>query len=217
MPVSKIGRRQVLTAGAASAAALGLSPSRALASSQQPSARHTISPPLTGQYRNRRVRMGVNYVPTRSWWYAWADWDTRSIRQDLRDITDLGLDHIRIQLLWPDFQPNASYVRGEMVDRLEEMLDLAGEAGLQVEVTVLNGQLSGFLFTPAWLIQGGSSPVKNFMTDSQLIADQQFLFTTLAKRIGTHPAFLGFDIATRFSGTRSHSASSRARSRATPG
>jgi endo-1,4-beta-mannosidase len=195
MPASEIGRRRILAAGAASAAALGLVPSRALASTRQPPTSRAASKPLEGRHRNRRVRMGVNYVPTRSWWYAWADWDARSIRRDLRDITDLGLDHIRIQLLWPDFQPNASYVRGEMVDRLEEMLDLAGEAGLQAEVTVLDGQLSGFLFTPAWLIQGGSQPVKDFMTDPGLIADQQFLFTTLAKRIGAHPAFLGFDIA----------------------
>src|SRR5919197_612460 len=60
--------------------------------------------------RSRRVRFGLNYTPSRSWWYCWSDWDARSIRADLADIAALGMDHIRIMALWPELQPNATFV-----------------------------------------------------------------------------------------------------------
>lgn len=139
--------------------------------------------------------MGVNYVPSRAWWYSWGDWHLDSIRRDLADIAALHADHIRIQLIWPEFQPNAALVSEEKLDRLEHMLDAAGEVGLDVEVTVLDGQLSGFLFIPSWLIDNQTGKVHNFITDRALIESQQRLFDALGKRIGRHRRFLGFDIA----------------------
>jgi hypothetical protein len=58
----------------------------------------------------RRIRMGVNYVPSRYWWYSWGVWHADSIRRDLEDVAALGADHIRVQLIWPEFQPNAANV-----------------------------------------------------------------------------------------------------------
>jgi hypothetical protein len=143
----------------------------------------------------RRVRFGANYVPTKNWWYCWGDWDRESIRRDLHDIAALGMDHIRIQLLWPQFQPNAASVSSEHLTRLEQLVDDAGRMALDVEVTVLDGQLSGFLFVPAWLVDNQDGHIGNFITDPKLIATQQRLFGAIAQRIGTHPHFLGFDIS----------------------
>lgn len=145
--------------------------------------------------RGRRVRFGVNYVPSKNWWYSWGDWDRDSIRRDLHDIAALNADHIRIQLIWPQFQPNADLVAAEPVRRLVQLLDDAGAENLDVEVTVLDGQLSGFLFVPAFLIDNQDGRVKNFITDSKWIAVQKRLFTDLAGAIGRHPHFLGFDIS----------------------
>jgi hypothetical protein len=143
----------------------------------------------------RRVRMGVNYVPSRYWWYSWGEWHPDSIRRDLEDIAALGFDHIRIQLIWPDFQPNASYVSEEKTERLTQFLDIADAFALDVEVTVLDGQLSGFLFVPSWLIDDQTGKVRDFITDPGLIEAQHLLFDTLGRRIGDHRRFLGFDIA----------------------
>ncbi|MBB4682503.1 hypothetical protein HNR67_008621 [Crossiella cryophila] len=44
----------------------------------------------------RRIRFGVNYVPSKNWWFSWADWDRASIARDLDRIAALGMDHIRI-------------------------------------------------------------------------------------------------------------------------
>ncbi len=152
--------------------------------------------PMTARARaRRRVRFGANYVPSRKWWYVWSDWDPDGIRRDLHDIAALGMDHIRIQLLWPVFQPNAAAVGAEPVSRLVNLLNAAAEVSLDVEVTVLDGQLSGFLFVPPYLIDNGDGHIRNFVIDPKLIAVQQELFTVLARAIAGHPRFLGFDIA----------------------
>ncbi len=148
-----------------------------------------------GALHKRRVRFGVNYVPTKNWWYCWGDWDRDSIRRDLDDIVALGVDHIRIQLLWPYFQPNAQYVSAQHVVRLAALLDDAHARSLAVEVTVLDGQLSGFLFTPAFLIDNQDGHIGNIIADPKLISVQKRLFAALADQIARHPAFLGFDIS----------------------
>ncbi|MEU5988331.1 hypothetical protein ABZ806_05100 [Spirillospora sp. NPDC047418] len=72
----------------------------AAASTLLPSApAHAAAP---GRSRHRRVRFGVNYVPSKNWWFSWSDWDRRSIAADLDDIASLGMDHIRIMLIWSE-------------------------------------------------------------------------------------------------------------------
>jgi hypothetical protein len=170
-----LNRKSFLGAAGASAAAMTISPANARV--------------------RRRVRFGVNYVPTRTWWYLWSDWDADEVRRDLHDVAALGMDHVRIQLLWPEFQSNAAAVSAQNLSRLVQLLDIAHGDGLQVEVTVLDGQLSGFLFVPAYLIDNADGHVRNFITDAALIHGQLALFDALARAAGTHPAFLGFDIA----------------------
>jgi hypothetical protein len=53
-----------------------------------------------------RHRFGVNYTPSRRWWFCWNDWDADSIQRDLDAIAALGADHLRLLLIWPYFQPN---------------------------------------------------------------------------------------------------------------
>jgi endo-1,4-beta-mannosidase len=141
------------------------------------------------------VRFGANYVPTEHWWYSWSNWKRDSIRRDLQDIAALNADHIRIQALWPQFQPNANEVNAEALSRLEQLLDDADAIGLDVEVTVLDGQLSGFLFVPAFLIDNRDGHVRNVIRNRDIIAAQKRLFMAMATRIGSHPRFMGFDIA----------------------
>ncbi len=50
-----------------------------------------------------RHRFGVNYTPSRNWWFCWNDWDAGPIRRDLDALAALGADHLRIMLIWPFF------------------------------------------------------------------------------------------------------------------
>ena len=151
--------------------------------------------PAVPQHQQRRVRFGLNYTPSKSWWYCWSNWDANSIRADLADIAALGMDHIRIMAMWPDLQPQRDVRAGQQVEPVGELLDLAGEHRLDVEVTVLDGAVSGFLFVPPWLINNGTGAVTNFFTDPDAITTTERLFASLGAGIGRHPRFLGFDLS----------------------
>ncbi|GAA4600694.1 cellulase family glycosylhydrolase [Actinoallomurus liliacearum] len=187
-----MARRRFLgaTAGAAAISTL-LNPATASAAT----ATRTGVPAPADRGRHRPVRFGVNYVPSENWWFSWSDWKRASIAADLDDIASLGMDHIRIMLLWPELQPNATYVRGEQLDRLEELLDLADDRHLDVQVTVLNGAVSGVLFVPPHLIDNGNGKIRNVLTDPVAIEREQWVLGRIAERIGRHRRFMGFDLS----------------------
>jgi len=112
--------------------------------------------------------------------------------EDLQAIAALGMDHIRVQCLWPLFQPGINYVSETMLERLHVLLDIADAAGLDVEVTVLNGWMSGMSFLPAWVQP--LAPRRNIFTDPEIIQAEDLLFTRIASVIGSHRRFLGFDL-----------------------
>lgn len=144
-----------------------------------------------------KLRFGANYVPRKHWWYCWQDWDQQAIIEDLSAVADLGLDHVRIQCLWPIFQPGISSVSDSVLANLQALLDAADKAGLDVEVTVLNGWMSGLQYMPAWV-----APLKvpsrnragNVFTDREVIEAEELLFRRLADAVGRHRRFLGFDV-----------------------
>src|SRR5690242_11104142 len=96
-------------------------------------------------------RFGVNYVPSRNWYYCWNDWDASAVAHDFDRIAEVGADHLRIMLVWPWFQPNPRVVSQGHLDRLEELLRLAAERKLDVLATLYTGWLSGYRFTPPYL------------------------------------------------------------------
>ena len=186
-----VGRRTFLGAAGAAAAAAVLRQSGSAGASTPIGA----VAPVSDRARSWRVRFGVNYVPSKNWWFSLADWDRRSVDADLRDIASLGMDHIRIMLLWSELQPNSTYVRGEQLDRLAELLDLADARDLDVEVTVLNGAVSGVLFVPPYLISNSNGRIRNVLTDPVAIDREQWVLSQVAARIGHHRRFLGFDLS----------------------
>ncbi|MER7250620.1 hypothetical protein [Kribbella sp. NPDC000426] len=135
-----------------------------------------------------RPVVGVNYVPREQWWNAWVDFDEASIADDLAAIASLGCDHIRIQCLWPVFQPFPTSVSPIALKRLSTVLDRAHDVGLDVWVTVLNGFLSGWVFRPAWMHD------RNVFTDSLAISAATNLLDAVAGVVAEHPAGAGVDL-----------------------
>jgi hypothetical protein len=147
-----------------------------------------------GLRRPGRTRFGVNYTPSKNWWYCWLDWDERAVADDLRAVAALGMDHVRVQCLWPVFQPHINFVSETALRRLRALLDLADRAGLDVEVTVLDGWLSGYAFEPAWVEPKWKGEKRNIFTDPEVVEAEKLLFKALADEVGHHPRFLGFDL-----------------------
>jgi endo-1,4-beta-mannosidase len=136
-----------------------------------------------------RHRFGVNYTPSRDWWFCWNDWEAGSIRRDLDAIASLGADHLRVLLIWPYFQPNPKWVSLPHLQRLDQLLTLMGERKLDALITVFTGQLSGWLFLPPF-----NRPGEGFFTDQGMWDAEELLVDSLAQVAKAHTNVIGFDM-----------------------
>lgn len=133
-------------------------------------------------------RFGLNYVPSRQWYYAYNDWDPKAIRRDMADIAELGADHIRAMVVWPFFQPNPQQLSQLHLDRLDQLMEAAAAAGLDVQPCIYTGWLSGYKFAPHFYQD------EPFFTSPKWAAAQALYLKALAGRMNRHRNFLGFDI-----------------------
>lgn len=143
---------------------------------------------LENQDRFKHHRFGVNYTPTRHWYYCWNDFELASIARDLDVIGEMGADHIRLQLIWPWFQPNPGWVSPAHLERLRSVMEVAAERRLDVCVAALDGWLSGYGFAPPF----GAG--ESIYTSPMMREAQELYFTELAAVLQPLPNFLGFDL-----------------------
>ncbi len=135
-----------------------------------------------------RHRFGVNYTPSKNWWFCWNEWDADSIRRDLDAIAALGADHLRILLVWPYFQPNPKWVSPLHLERLDQLLTLMGQHNLDAVVTAFTGQLSGWFFLPPFNKAGSA-----FYSDDAIWSAQEIFIRALAGVMNGKSNIIGFD------------------------
>jgi hypothetical protein len=135
-----------------------------------------------------RHRFGVNYVPSRNWYYCYNDWQPAAIARDFDRIAEIGADHLRIMVIWPWFQPNPTWVSTAHLDRLDELMRLAAQRKLDVLATLYTGWLSGFHLNPSFLEK------EPFFTSPKWAAAQNLYLDEVSKRMRGHGNFLGYDI-----------------------
>jgi endo-1,4-beta-mannosidase len=143
---------------------------------------------MNGVHSARTYRFGLNYVPSKRWYYCWNDWNASEIAEDLDAIAALGVDHLRVMVIWPFFQPNPTYVSDAHLARLKELMELARERNLDVFLSPLTGWLSGFRLLPP-----NVEPEAIFRSETILEQEIRY-FEALTKIAATHDNFLGFDL-----------------------
>jgi hypothetical protein len=135
-----------------------------------------------------RHRFGVDYVPSRNWYFCYNDWEPSAIARDFDRIAEIGADHLRVMMIWPWFQPNPACVSSAHLDRLDQLMELARERKLDVLPTLYTGWLSGFHFNPTYLEK------EPFFTSPKWARVQEFYLEEVSKRMRQHSNFLGYDI-----------------------
>lgn len=148
--------------------------------------------------------LGVNYWPRRKAMYWWGNFDEAEVREEFTVIRELGLNVVRIFLLWDDFQPDPASVDTEKLSHLVTAADIAAELGLGLDVTFFTGHMSGPNWSPRWLL-GGPLPrhdwirdvvsqgkktdrgYRNMFHDPQALDAARLLLRTVVTRLKNHP------------------------------
>ncbi len=135
-----------------------------------------------------QFRFGVNYVPSKRWYYCWNDFSAGEIAEDFDIIAAHGADHIRLMTIWSYFQPDPNWVSPAHLDRLSQVMDIAAERGLDVLITVFTGYLTGRHFRPNW------EKKHDIFTDPFMLEAEERYLRALADVAHAKGNFMGFDL-----------------------
>ena len=135
-------------------------------------------------FENGKLYAGCNYWASHAGIYMWSRWDEKTVDDDFRQLSEIGIELARVFPLWSDFQPinkvygyhgnseGISTDNGEtlldnfdpgldetMMDRFSKLIDIADKYNIKLIPSPLTGWMSGRLFVPH-LLEG-----KNLITD----------------------------------------------------
>ncbi len=102
--------------------------------------------------------LGINYWPRRKAMYWWSNFDAGEVREEFAIIKEVGMNVVRLFLLWDDFQPEPTSVAKDKLDHLMKVADIAAETGLGIDLTFFTGHMSGPNWSPRWLLGGELPP-----------------------------------------------------------
>lgn len=117
--------------------------------------------------------IGCNYWASNAGTYMWRNWDEEAVENDLKKLSECGVECLRVFPLWPDFQPVSRYInntgRAEMrindqpldkspegvagvdpvmIGRFDRFIQLCDKYHIKLLVCLLNGWMSGRMFFP---------------------------------------------------------------------
>ncbi|HEY2666248.1 MAG TPA: cellulase family glycosylhydrolase [Actinomycetota bacterium] len=167
----------------------------------------------------RRFRLGVNYLPPGAGMAWLRPYDPALTRRHFRRAAAAGFDSVRVFLPWEDAQPAAGTIDPTVLADLVDVANAAGEAGVELIVTLFTGHMSGVNWIPAWatgagwgtsgrgtsgdrrfrVVSGGrvqpdESGLRNWYTDPEVTAAQERLAGAAAGALGGHPAIWAWDL-----------------------
>lgn len=149
--------------------------------------------------------LGVNYWPRRKAMYWWSDFDAGEVREEFSLLRELGIRLVRIFLLWDDWQPSPDHVSPAALVHLAQVMTIAADLGLKLDVTFFTGHMSGPNWSPGWLLEpdeplpprvrqlvsGGrvvDCGYRNPYTDPIALEASELLLRTVVGRFHEHPA-----------------------------
>jgi endo-1,4-beta-mannosidase len=153
-----------------------------------------------------RFRLGCNYWPRNKAMSWWSNFDAGEVGDEFDVIAELGMDCVRVFLLWDDWMPSPDVVSTRCLRDLGRVCDAAAARRLELDVTFFTGHMSGPNWSPGWLLApDGESPTpnprqvvsggrvvggsyRNPFHDPEAIAAERLLLTTVVGAYREHPA-----------------------------
>jgi endo-1,4-beta-mannosidase len=150
--------------------------------------------------------LGVNYWPRRKAMYWWSNFEADEVREEFDVIASLGMNVVRLFLLWDDWQPSSDSVSAERLADFAKVCDIAAEHNLGLDVTFFTGHMSGPNWSPKWLLDknapapspymrqvlsGGKivdSSYRNMFHDAEALAASRRLLKTVVSEFKDHDA-----------------------------
>jgi hypothetical protein len=158
--------------------------------------------------------VGANYWASHAGTAMWRDWRPDVVDDDLRRLSEAGLQMLRVFPLWSDFQPIHLLTTGggvpvevrfgeeplpddelgqagmsaKMMDRFGQFLDMADKHGLRFNIGLLTGWMSGRLHVPPAL-EG-----HDVLTDPWAIRWEIRFVHQFVRRFKDHPAVAAWDL-----------------------
>lgn len=151
--------------------------------------------------------LGVNYWPRKKAMYWWNNFDAGEVKEEFAVIKDIGMNVVRLFLLWDDFQPEPTMVAKDKLDNLVKVADIAAETGLGIDMTFFTGHMSGPNWSPRWLVGGDLPPeahkgwlrdvvsegkyidqgYRNMFHDEEALGASRLLLSTVVTELKDHP------------------------------
>jgi beta-galactosidase len=161
-----------------------------------------------------RFVLGCNYWASHAGTNMWKEWRPEVVEADLKQISEAGMQVIRIFPVWPDFQPiyqfygdhgslkeirfkdgplpgNGPGMNGVSVEALthfRQFADLAQKYNIKLIVGLVTGWMSGQLFVPPAL-EG-----RKILSDPISIMWQVRFVRTMVREFKDHPAIIAWDL-----------------------
>lgn len=148
--------------------------------------------------------LGVNYWPRRKAMYWWSDFDAAEVDEEFALLSELGLNLVRVFLLWDDWQPAPDQVSPACMRNFETVCDTAQKFGLKLDVTFFTGHMSGPNWSPGWLLSGNqlnkrvqqlvsggqivTRGYRNPFSDAEALAAERLLLSTVVSTFRSHKA-----------------------------
>ncbi|GAA4614442.1 cellulase family glycosylhydrolase [Actinoallomurus liliacearum] len=130
--------------------------------------------------------LGANYWSRTGGPLMWRSYDPGIVRDELRVLSEHGLNVTRSFFYWPDFMPEPDRVDATLVERYADFLEAHAERGMRTIPTFIVGHMSGENWDPAWR-QG-----RDLYADVWMVARQAWFAEQLTRRFTGHPAIAGW-------------------------
>lgn len=129
---------------------------------------------------------GVNYSPSTGWFQILDKWNPEAVAQDMDSLHSIGVTFIRFMPLWYLTQPEKDKFDQQKIDRLNEIVTIAGKRNIMVQPSLITGWLDGGIFTPPWVD-------KNMFTNPDQVNATANMVKTISKALSKNPYVHSYD------------------------